>query len=374
MRLIIDTHLDLAWNALSWGRDITLPLDQINARESGMTGKGRGRATVSLPEMRAAGVAVCLATVLARVRTGFHSTEELLRTSPDFQNQQMAYGVGQGQIAYYRLLEELGQVSVLRSAADLDAHWRIWQEANDSSSLPVGFILAMEGADAIVEPAQAAAWYAQGMRAVGPVHYGLNRYSGGTGTSGPLTAAGVELLAEFDRVGMILDVTHLSEPAFYQALDRFGGPVLASHNNCRALVPGDRQFSDDQIRRLIDRQAVIGVALDAWMLHPNWQAGKTPPEVVTLESVADQIDHICQLAGNPRHAALGSDLDGGYGTEQTPRDLTSIADLQKIAEILQARGYADGEIDAVFHANWLTFLRRHLPANAPPRPIEKGAY
>jgi membrane dipeptidase len=363
MRLIIDTHLDLAWNALSWDRDITLPLAELNARESGMTGKARGRATVSLPEMRIAGVAVCLATVLARVRTDFHWTEELPRTSPDFQNQQMAYGVGQGQMAYYRLLEELGQVAILRTAADLDDHWKTWQQATDTSSLPVGFILAMEGADSIVEPAQAADWYAQGMRAVGPVHYGLNRYSGGTGTTGPITAAGVELLAEFARLGMILDVTHLSEPAFYQALDCFNGPVLASHNNCRALVPGDRQFSDDQIQSLIDREAIIGIALDAWMLHPNWQAGKTPPEAVTLESVANHIDHICQLAGNSHHAALGSDLDGGYGTEQTPHDLTSIADLQKIADILAARGYPDREIDTIFHSNWLTFFRRHLPTD-----------
>lgn len=362
MRLIIDTHLDLAWNALSWNRDITLPLDELNARESGMTGKGRGRATVSLPEMRAAGVAVCLATVLARVRADFHWSEELPRTSPDFQCQQIAYGIAQGQMAYYRLLEELGEVAILRTAADLDDHWQTWQQASDTSSLPVGFILAMEGADSIVEPAQAAEWYADGMRAVGPIHYGLGRYAGGTGTTGPLTAAGVELLAEFDRVGMILDVTHLSEPAFYQALDCFNGPVLASHNNCRALVPGDRQFSDDQIQRLVEREAIIGVALDAWMLHPNWQTGKTPAEAVTLESVAGQIDHICQLAGNPRHAAFGSDLDGGYGTEQTPHDLSSIADLQKIGDILQTRGYADEEIDAIFHGNWLAFFRRHLAA------------
>ena len=361
MRLIIDTHLDLAWNALSWGRDLTRPLAEINARESGMTGKARGRATVSLPEMRAAGVAVCLATVLARVRTDFHSTEELPRTSPDFYTQQAAYGVGQGQMAYYRLLAELGEVNILRTAADLDAHWRRWQQASDTSSLPVGFILAMEGADSIVEPAQAAHWYTDGMRAVGPVHYGTNRYSGGTGTTAGLTPSGIELLAEFDRTGMILDVTHLSEPAFYEALDHFKGPVFASHNNCRALVPGDRQFSDDQIQRLIERGAIIGVALDAWMLYPDWQAGKTPPEAVTLDTVADHIDHICQLAGNVRHAALGSDLDGGYGTEQTPDGLDSIADLQKIGRLLSERGYSDTDIDTIFHGNWLTFFQTHLP-------------
>jgi len=176
-----------------------------------------------------------------------------------------------------------------------------------------------------------------------------------------LSQHGVELLGQFQRLGMILDVTHLSEPGFSQALDLFDGPVMASHNNCRALVPGDRQFSDDQIKRLVGRDAVIGVALDAWMLYPGWEIGKTSPEVVGLDAVADHVDHICQAAGNSRHVGIGSDLDGGYGTEQTPRDLKTIADLQKLAQILSARGYADHHIDAVFHANWLRFFRQHLP-------------
>jgi len=106
-----------------------------------------------------------------------------------------------------------------------------------------------------------------------------------------------------------------------QAMDVYEGPVLASHHNCRALVPGDRQLADEQIKKLISRGAVIGTALDAWMLYPNWIRGQTKPEVVGLEAVADHIDHVCQIAGNVDHAAIGSDLDGGFGTEQTPRDL-----------------------------------------------------
>jgi membrane dipeptidase len=362
MRLIVDTHLDLAWNALGWDRDLTRPLAEINRREAGMVGPVRASATTSLPEMRRGGVAVCLATVMARVKPEVRPPEGPKRTAIDYSNHQIACAVAQGQLAYYRLLEGQGQLRFLRTSDELDAHWLEWQERpdDDAADLPIGIILAMEGADPIVDPTQAEAWFADGLRCASLAHYGPSRYAMGTGGSGPLTADGVELLRQFERLGVILDVTHLAEPGFSQALDRFAGPVMASHNNCRALVPGDRQFSDDQIRRLIERDAVIGVALDAWMLHPGWEIGKTSPEVVGLDAVADHVDHICQLAGNCRHAGVGSDLDGGYGTEQTPRDLKTIADLQKLPAILAARGYPDEHVDALFHANWLRFFRQHL--------------
>ncbi|MHC4399120.1 MAG: dipeptidase, partial [Planctomycetota bacterium] len=150
-------------------------------------------------------------------------------------------------------------------------------------------------------------------------------------------------------------------PGFWQALDQFGGPVMASHHNCRALVPGDRQLSDEQIRRLVGRDGVIGMALDAWMLYPGWQKGETSRDVVGLEAVVDHVDHVCHLAGDCRHVGVGSDLDGGYGTEQTPHGLETIADLQKLADLLAARGYGDADVAAIFHGNWLEFFRRHLP-------------
>jgi membrane dipeptidase len=161
-----------------------------------------------------------------------------------------------------------------------------------------------------------------------------------------------------DEVGMVLDVTHLADESFWQALEKFKGPVLASHNNCRALVPGERQFADDQIRRLIERGSVIGVALDSWMLYPGYVPGETPNARVNLEAVVDHIDHICQLAGNARHAAIGSDLDGGFGTEQSPHDLDTIADLQKIPALLRKRGYVEADIEGVMHGNWLRFFQQ----------------
>jgi membrane dipeptidase len=104
---------------------------------------------------------------------------------------------------------------------------------------------------------------------------------------------------------------------------------------------------------------VIGCALDAWMLSPNWIRGETTPEAtgLTLEAYVDQIDYICQLAGTARHAAIGTDLDGGYGIEQTPQDLDTIADLQRLPAMLRGRGYAETDIEAIFHGNWLRFFR-----------------
>ena len=362
MRLIIDSHLDLAWNVLGWDRDLTLPLDELNAGEAGLVDSdARGRATTCWPELRKAGVAVCLATVLARVKPETPAADRQRRRSIDFGHAAAAYGFAQGQLAYYRLMETLGEIVLLRTAEELRSHWSRWQDPGEDR-LPIGILLAMEGADPIVRPEQCESWWEDGLRSLSLAHYGPSPYAAGTGTTGPLTPDGRRLLAEMERVGMILDVTHLAEPGFTEALDRFGGPLMASHNNCRALVPGDRQFSDEQIRRLLGRDTVIGVALDAWMLYPGWEKGKTPHEAVRLDAVCDHVDHICQLAGDCRHAALGSDLDGGYGTEQTPEGLRSIADLQRLGEILAGRGYGDEEIDAVFHGNWLAFFERHLPS------------
>jgi membrane dipeptidase len=186
----------------------------------------------------------------------------------------------------------------------------------------------------------------------------LGRYAGGTATEDGFTKLGFALLNEMQRLGVILDLTHLSDPAFWQALNHFDGTVLASHNNCRALVPHQRQFSDDQLKAIIARDGVIGAALDAWMLAPGWIIGRSENPAVTLTHVVDHIDHICQLEGNSRHAAIGSDLDGGFGREQSPRDLDTIADLQKLAGLLEGRGYKTGDINAIFHGNWLRVLRK----------------
>lgn len=365
MRLIIDSHLDLSWNALSWRRELRVPLDELNRRENHLTDEmARGRATVSLPEMRRGGVGVALGTLIARVPEP--PGGPLTSCALDYPAAVNAYAAARGQLAYYRILQELGEIHLIEKRRHLESHWRRWLGGKAPEKLPVGIIVAMEGSDAIVDPGQVATWFEFGLRCAGLVHYGCNKYAVGTGEDGPLTSQGHELLKVFGECGVILDVTHLSDTSFFEASEVYDGPLLASHQNCRALVPGARQFSDEQVRLVIERGGILGVAADAWMLHPEWKRGATTSsttrrEVVGIEAMADHIDHICQLAGNRDHAAIGSDLDGGYGTEQTPMGLESIADLQKLDAILEKRGYDETDRDAVFHGNWLNFFLKQLP-------------
>jgi membrane dipeptidase len=343
--LIIDAHLDISFNALQWNRDQRQTIAEIRRLEAGMTEKGRGTNTVSLPELRTAGVGICLATVLARANPRGKSVI-------DFRNQEIAFAAAQGQLAYYRMLEAEGVCRMIRDWPVFQHCAQTWQA--DSAHAPFGFVLSMEGADPIVSPSQAEQWWREGLRAVGLAHYGPSAYAHGTGSSGGLSPKGHDLLRAMAELGMILDVTHLSDESFWEALDSWQGPLLASHNNCRTLVPGVRQFADEQIKAIVERGAVIGVAFDAWMLAPGWSLTMTPK--VKLEAVIDHIDLICQIAGNARHVAIGSDLDGGYGTEQTPDGLDTIADLRKIPELLRSRGYCGADITAVMHGNWLRFF------------------
>jgi membrane dipeptidase len=327
-----------------------LSLAEVNRLEAGMTDhQARGRATTTLPELRRGGIAVCQATLLVRAKPALRRPEGHSRLSLDYPTQSIAYAVAQGQLAYYRMLESQGLLRMVRDAGDLNARL----EAFPKDTLP-GLILAMEGADPIVTPSRVPEWWADGLRVVGITHYGPNPYGHGTASDGGLTPKGRDLLKALAEVGMILDVTHLADKSFWEAVDLWQGTLLASHQNCRALVPGDRQFSDDQIRYLIGRDSVLGAALDIWMLTPEWKEGTA----VSLESAADHIDHICQMAGNARHSAIGTDLDGGFGTEQSPSEIDTIADVRKLADILRRRGYSEQDVEAIFHGNWVRLFRK----------------
>ena len=351
--LVIDAHLDLSWNALQWNRDLLESTYTIRVKEGRMDGKGRAQNTVALPEMRHGRVAVSFATMLAR-STGQNAAHI------DYGSGAQAYGIAQGQLAYYRALEADGHVRVLDDASSLRRHfaeWERWEEADADplNSPPLGFVISMEGADPIRDPGQLKAWWEAGLRLLGPTHYGPGRYAGGTGTELGLTALGKPLLQEMSRLGMLLDLTHLSDEAFWEAVAIYDGLVLASHNNCRALVPHQRQFSDEQLRLIFERDGVVGAAFDIWMLQPGFTRGGSN-QGVFIDDVVDHIDHVCQLAGNSRHAAIGTDLDGGFGREQSPCDLDTIADLQRLPGKLAARGYAEADIRDIMYGNWLRLL------------------
>jgi membrane dipeptidase len=351
--LIFDCHLDLSMNAIDWNRDLTRSLDEIRAREQGQTDKpDRTRSVVSFAEMRKAGIGICVATQIARyVKPG--------NPLPGWHSPEIAWAQTQGQLAWYRTMEQAGQMVQIRDRAGLDSHLQLWLNSPPANA-PIGYILSLEGADSIVKLDYLEKAHAQGLRALGPAHYGPGTYAQGTHATGGIGQRGRELLREMQRLGIILDATHLCDDSFWEALEVFDGPVWASHNNCRALVPDTRQFTDNQIKALIQRGGVIGAVLDAWMMVPGWVRGKTLPEEtgIKLENIIDHIDHICQLAGNANHTAIGTDLDGGYGTEQTPSDLKTIADLARMPDLLALRGYSQDDIEKICWRNWVEFLRR----------------
>ena len=364
---VFDVHLDLAMNALEWNRDLRWSLEKIRRWELNMKDKvDRGNGTVSFPEMRKGRIGLCVATQIARYSPYFHRL-------PGWSSPEQAWAQTQGQLAWYRAMEEAGELVSIRTRAELDRHLALWSNvpAEDGTAyivesrkqparLPIGYILSLEGADSIITLKHLERSYEQGLRALGPAHYGPGRYAHGTDAEGPLPPAGKELLREMQQLGIILDVTHLCDECFWNALDCYEGPLWASHQNCRTLAPWNRQFADDQIRAVIERGGILGMAFDAIMMVPGWRHLKSKPADYQLKLVriVEHIDHICQLAGNTQHVGIGTDLDGGYGTEQTPLDLHSIADLQQLPALLAERGYSASDIEGIMWRNYVEFLRK----------------
>lgn len=354
---LIDSHLDLSMNALEWNRNLRLSTQLINQMESHLTDKpDRGKALVSFPELRKGNIGLVVATQIARYSPG----NNIL---PGWNSPEQAWAQTQGQLAWYQTMVDQGELFQILDRKGFENHLNSWNNPSSLNPSPIGFILSLEGADSLVNIQYLEKAYAYGLRALGPAHYGTGRYANGTDSEGKLSLMGKELLREMDQLGIILDVTHLCDESFWDALDIFKGPIWASHQNCRKIVPHNRQFSDEQFKALIERNAYIGLALDAWMMVPNWEKGKSNPRLMdcNLEKVLDHLDHICQLAGNANHVGIGSDLDGAFGKEQAPYDLDSIADLQKFETILRNRGYSEKDILGIGAENFIRFVRNIWP-------------
>lgn len=372
--LIFDVHLDLSMNALEWNRDQRWTLErirrweQINCVATGRTDKvDRGNNTVCFPEMRRGRVGLCVATQIGRYSPYFHKL-------PGWNSPEQAWAQTQGQLAWYRAMEEAGEMVSIRDRASLDRHFDLWLKAppcddgtpylveslREPNKLPIGYVLSLEGADSLVTLHHLEQSYSDGLRALGPAHYGPGVYAHGTDASGPLPPKGKDLLKEMRRLGIILDVTHLCDECFWDALACYDGPLWASHQNCRVLAPWNRQFADDQIKAVIERGGVLGMAFDAIMMVPGWIHKRSKPAdfQLKIERICEHIDHVCQLAGNALHVGIGTDLDGGYGNEQTPMDLNSIADLQKLPGLLRERGYSQNDVEGILWRNFADLLRR----------------
>ena len=350
---IFDAHLDLSMNAMEWNRDLTWSIEEIRESEKGMTDKpDRANNTVSFEAMRKGNIGLCMATQIAR----YVKKENPI---PGWNSPQQAWAQTQAQLAWYRTMEEAGELVQICNNDQLNSHLELWKTSKEKK--PIGYILSLEGADSIVSIDYLERSYEQGLRAIGPAHYGPGTYAFGTNSIGGIGTKGKALLKEIERLNLILDATHLCDQSFWETIDHYNGPVWASHNNCRALVDHNRQFSDEQIKELINRNAVIGIALDAWMMVPNWVRGESTPKGMnlSLEQMLNNIDHICQIAGNTNHVGIGTDLDGGFGTEQCPTDIDTIADLQKIPNLLLKRGYSTTAIDSIMHQNFINFIQRN---------------
>ena len=350
-----DAHLDLSLNAIEYNRDLRQPLQTIREEEKGKTfPKGREHGTVCFPEMRKADIGLCVATQLAGC---------MKPAAPvgAWNSPAQAHAMTQGQLAWYRAMEVEGELKQLTDWAGIEKHVKDWKA--DPANTPIGYILSLEGADSIRTLADLERSYNQGLRALGPAHYGVGRYALGHDQSGPLSDMGKELVKEMDRLGMILDATHLCDQTMEDALDIVEGPVWASHHNCRALVDDPRQLPDHLIKRLAERGCVFGIAMDVWMVVPGWERTVTTHETMpgaNLEALANHVDHYAQLLGNTKHIMIGSDLDGGFGYEQTPAGLESIADITKLFDILAVRGYSQLDQENIASRNALRFLQRAL--------------
>jgi membrane dipeptidase len=349
--LVFDAHLDLSLNALEYNRDLRQSIARLRKSELGMTDlRGRTQSTVSFPAMRKGNVGLCVATIIAGC---MKPALQIVSWNSPAQARAMTHA----QIAWYRAMEEEGHLRQIRTQKDLDHHLKEWN--THPETCPIGYVLSLEGADSLrtLDDLEEAV-EVFGLRAIGPAHFGVGRYALGHNEKGPLPARGKDLIRKIEELGIILDVTHLCDESFWDALEIYNGPIWASHHNCRALVDNPRQLSDEQIKALVERGAVIGASFDVWMTVPNWNriTSRHADHQADLAALANHIDHICQLLGTARHSGIGSDLDGGFGRSQCPQDLNSIADIQKFYRILEKRGYSPGDLEGIFHGNFLRVL------------------
>jgi membrane dipeptidase len=330
---IVDAHLDLAYNALR-GREVHRPaIEQVPDAE--------GIPTVGLPDLKAGNVGLICATIFC---------QPALPHTPGYTNAEEAAAVAWQQMSWYNAQVREGRMRILRGRGDVPQF--------DSRGGPIDAIILMEGADPIRSAHDLPVWFEAGVRIIG-LAWKQTRYAGGTGAPGSLTEAGVSLVAAMDKLGMIHDASHLAEESFWKLAEISGGPIMASHSNCRAIVPTDRQLSDAMAREIFRRAGVIGINFfDKFLIPPAEQGQRR----ARLADVVRHIRHFCDLAGDAQHVGIGTDMDGGLGREQIPIEIVTSADLPRIADALSAAGFADADVRGIMGKNWQRFFHEKLPA------------
>jgi membrane dipeptidase len=346
--MVVDAHEDIAYNAISLHRDFLKDIS-ILRQSLPTSGEASLTPTVSLSEFQRGNVRLVFATIWVAP-----CGSELASEGPCYSSPDEAYAQANEQLNYYKTLERLDHIRIIKTKAQLRDH------LSSETSRKVGFVILMEGADPIRTPSEAKEWFSSGVRIVGPA-WQRTRYSGGTRAPGPLSPEGRELMREMENAGLILDISHMAEESFFEALDLFHGCVIASHSNCRVYTPTDRQLSDEMIRAIVDRNGVIGTVLYDKFLDPDWEKRGKLKNDVNLATVAKHMKHVCDLAGDKLHAGIGSDFDGGFGAESIPYELDTAADLQKLGPALSSCGFSERDVANVLGRNWIRTLDRALP-------------
>lgn len=363
MHLIVDAHQDLAWNMLTFGRDYTRAAAETRQREAaqGWIAEVNGDSALGWPDYQRGRVAVIFATLFAspqRRVMGEWDTQY-------FSDPESAYRVYNHQLdQYHRLVDthpRKFRLTVTRSALrEVLAAWD--DPRQEAEGRAVGLVPLMECAEGVRRMDDLTEWWQRGVRIIGPAWAGT-RFCGGTREPGPLTKEGFALLEAMADIGFTLDLSHMDWEAALQSLDRYEGPIIASHSNAFSIIRdahGNRAIPDPVIDGIIARGGVIGIVPFNRFLVWSWK-NSDPRAHVPLSLVAAQIDYICQRAGDARHVGFGTDFDGGFGLQHLPHGLDTIADLHAVAPLLEERGYTDDDLRAIFGGNWINHLTKSLP-------------
>ena len=359
--LIVDLHLDLAWDALYWNRDLTLTAKEVREQEENeppqvSPGHSCGSCTTTFPELRRGGVGVILSTIMSRVQPRSGRMKDGMRT------QAQSIAIGRGHLAYYQTMTDEGQLKSVRCWADLQEAIEIW--ANPGPNTPIYHVLSMESADPIANPEDVQFWWDSGLRVVGPAHFGHNTYIHGTGTEGGLKAPAPALYRAMQEAGIILDISHMTDQAVWESLEIWDGPVMASHCSTRSLIQGQRHLTDDMIHEVIQREGVIGLVFCQAFIDPAIEWENPPPRdgfvsKYGMDGLIPIIEHIGDLAGgNLKNIAIGTDMDGGFGAELTPVDVDTMSDLPKFAQVLTEAGYTQKDIHGILGGNALQMFQQ----------------
>ncbi len=358
--IVVDSHQDLAWNMLTFGRDYTRSVEETRQLEAGgKTPLRNGDTLLGWPEFQRGEVALVFATLFAAPER--HKLGEWDKMT--YANTTEAHRSYSAQMdAYERLVDEHpSKFQLVQSLQDFNNILAGW-EAPAEAQTPVGLVILMEGAEGVREPAELEDWWQRGVRLVGPAWAGT-RFCGGTREPGPLTAEGFALLESMAEFDMTLDLSHMDEQAVLQALDDFPGPLVATHSNPQALLKDsdiNRFLSDRVLHGLIERDGIVGIPPYNKFLSWEWDP-KHGRDAISLELVVDHIDYICQLSGDAKHVGIGTDFDGGFGVQSVPGEIDTIVDLQLLIPLLKKRGYTDDDTAAIMGGNWLRQLKESLP-------------